>query len=359
MRSLPAALWKTEFEFAYVVSVTELTGGDLLVSDERDRRIVRVSDRGRSLTEASRRGDGPGEFRQPGLFLSVSADSVLLADQGARRWVVFGASRRASTIGPADVSTRLVPTMRVIGSDTLGFVYAVADPSLILPATEDVSHRLPLVRVHRRTGAVDTVTFLRWDAPGHRAPSVAPAAAAGGRGREFVLSVRALDQVAVAPDGWIVVVRISPYRIDWCGPKRASCSTGAPIEPAARPWSDKDKKSWLQRRNEIGAWPPTTDPAMVVGWPKFLPAVVQPDGQAFRSAALITPSRGVAVRRVPRADDTNVTYDVFARDGSLVGRVGLPFQSELVGFGRDGLVYVVTTDDQGLQSVSAHRWPIG
>jgi hypothetical protein len=64
----------------------------------------------------------------------------------------------------------------------------------------------------------------------------------------------------------------------------------------------------------------------------------------------------VVLLRQPHSRAPEVRYDVIDRQCELVGRIVLDDGQRVLGFGQ-GTVYIVTTDDDGLEWLSRHRWP--
>lgn len=86
-------------------------------------------------------------------------------------------------------------------------------------------------------------------------------------------------------------------------------------------------------------------------WPAVLPPFL-----VDRIGALADPAGRVVIRRTPDATRPGTFYDVVDRADALVGRVALDEDEHLVGLGRRS-VYVVETDEDGLQWLRRHPWP--
>jgi hypothetical protein len=84
-------------------------------------------------------------------------------------------------------------------------------------------------------------------------------------------------------------------------------------------------------------------------WPDVKPAFTA-------SAATATPNGQLWVLRTRAAKDRIPTYDVFDAAGRVVGRVALPVDTRLVGFG-NGTVYLVRSDEDDLQYLQRYRFP--
>ncbi|HEX6746508.1 MAG TPA: hypothetical protein VF092_04375 [Longimicrobium sp.] len=109
VRSL-ARLTLTENDTAYLGRPAALAvdpgDGSLYVTDAFLGRVLRFSADGRLLRGYGRRGDGPGELRDPGA-VEVAGDEIVVADVGAHRLTRFGRDDGAFR---ASVRFRGVPT---------------------------------------------------------------------------------------------------------------------------------------------------------------------------------------------------------------------------------------------------------
>lgn len=92
---------------------------------------------------------------------------------------------------------------------------------------------------------------------------------------------------------------------------------------------------------DVAQLPPLTD------WPEYVPPFLA-------SAALARPNGEVWVLRTRKPGDKIPTYDVFDASGRVIGRVALPADTRLIGFG-NGTVYLVRTDADDLQYLQRYR----
>ena len=68
-----------------------------------------------------------------------------------------------------------------------------------------------------------------------------------------------------------------------------------------------------------------------------------------------TPAGEIWIARNRSAADPIPTYDVFSAAGKLTGKVVLPKQTRVVGFGAGGTVYTIRVDDDDLQYLQRFR----
>jgi len=64
----------------------------------------------------------------------------------------------------------------------------------------------------------------------------------------------------------------------------------------------------------------------------------------------------IAVRRMPTASAPETRYDLVDRRGALDGQLALKQNERVLGFGGRS-VYVVATDDDGVERLRRHPWP--
>jgi len=87
-------------------------------------------------------------------------------------------------------------------------------------------------------------------------------------------------------------------------------------------------------------------------WPEVLP----PFDTSPTSPLLTAPDGVLLVRRLPTAEQPETRYDIVDRRGALLGQLVLASNQHILGFGAQ-TVYVITTDDDGIQRLTRHPWP--
>jgi hypothetical protein len=114
------------------------------------------------------------------------------------------------------------------------------------------------------------------------------------------------------------------------------------------PVTDREKRAVLARQAaERGVAP--AEPEAIRDWPATLPP--------FLTSAVLPGHDGrVWIRRTPRAGDSRTFYDIVSREGTLVARLALGANEHVAGFGR-AAVYVITTDEDGIQRLSRRPMP--
>ena len=85
-------------EFTRVSAVRELDDGRVLIVDEADKRVAVGDWKTGTVRQIGRVGSGPGEYQLPQRLLALSADSTLLTDVMAGRWLLFAGDSIVETI---------------------------------------------------------------------------------------------------------------------------------------------------------------------------------------------------------------------------------------------------------------------
>ena len=145
------------------------------------------------------------------------------------------------------------------------------------------------------------------------------------------------EQAVLYPDGWLVVARLAPYRIDWLSPN-GQWVRGPPLPYERFRVSEAEKRAAMRRR--FGERADATPTSAFKEWPPELPA--------FLDNALLPLHGGyLAVRRTPVVGRPGISYDVVDRRGALVAFVRLPENERIVGFGRVSTYVARVADDGG------------
>ncbi|MES2305669.1 MAG: hypothetical protein V4558_09180 [Gemmatimonadota bacterium] len=342
----------TEFPlpFSSVRSVTALPDGRLVLTDPRDKEIQLLDWSRGTAVSLARSGAGPREFRDPGSGYRARGGGLLVYDQRQQRFLPITSSGSVLDIIPLPLKPggftinpeepdQFVP-------DSLGNLYTMG--SLGHPRTGRDS--LPLLRVDRHGVVTDTIAYLLQQ----EFRSVAgpdPRMSLG-----LLVGFSPQDAWAVAPDGWVAVVRAEPYRVDWFSPTSARIR-GQVIPYAALPVTNADHDA--ARAQLRAAAPPrvtTNGESRNLAMPVIEPPLrdVRPP---FPPQRLAPDPRGrIWVGRSAAADATERTYDVLDRRGVVVDRVAFPAATRLVGFDARSL-YTVRKDDDDLLHLQRFKLP--
>jgi len=349
---LPSAVLAEEF--SGIISVRELADGRLLVADTRETRVVVVDFVTGRIELVGRTGDGPGEYRRVAPLRPLGGDSSLMISTLDRRWFIFDGPRITGTF-PADhamvVAGSAGPVMITsamltlpLQADARGSVLGFVGPSRMTVEARAPSPRdsLAVILISRLSGRIDTIAFVQ-QRPTRSTMLPAQRDIAGGM-RYSNPPWAVGEQVVLMPDGWVAVVRLGPYRVDWRDlDGRWMRGTALPVQPIAV--TARDREAWLAQL-------PATDPRPLDDdWPRTMPPV----GHDGRFTALADLAGRVIVHRSASASDTTRRYDVVDRTGRIIRQVTMPRSHRLIGFGR-GTAYVMVADEDGLQRIQRHPW---
>lgn len=334
--------------FSHLVGLRELADGRLIVADRIEAEVRLIDLRTGSSRVLGRQGSGPGEYTRPFALYPGRGDTTLVLDLSGRRLLRVGPDGRFS-----DAVTRL-PTVRggfkpPQGVDTEGRVYLDLE-GILVTATMAAAER-GAAPIYRWTpgGQVDSIGELRFP----------PVRTGGGDLSGPVPPYQPRDAWAVDQAGRVVIVRQSPYRVEWILPNRPTPIIGPSIPTEAVRVGRAEQEVYLdQLMRESGftvmrdgqggvVRPPRPNPADLA-WPQTMPT--------FEGPAWITPSGEAWVRRHRPAAAAEVRYDLFDGAGRLVHQVELPAGRRLVGLGT-GTVYTVREDEDGLQWLERYQFP--
>ena len=333
-------------EFSDIVSVRELADGRVLVADPREKRIVVADLTGNSVQSIGRVGDGPEEFHTPGRLWALTGDSTIMKDGGGYPYItVFTGARIAGRISTESPASLAVSRGSLRGADLDGRLIASVYPRRT-PGEPPTQGWYSLIRFDRRANRTDTVTRVASGTAVSGTASGGPAGAPTGVPK-YVVSLPTGDAGELFPDGTIAIVRMFPYRVEWCSPD-LKCTEGPPLRASDPRMTDREKRAWMGYVRITGNWPPTDDIERTTGWPGLVPPT---GGQAFPE-----PAGRLVIERFPVADGPPLRYDIVDRSGRLAAQLLLPLNERIAGFGPRS-VYIVATDSVGLQRLRRHPWP--
>jgi hypothetical protein len=325
-------------EFSDLSWARELKDGRVIVTDRRDSRIAVADLRTGRVEPISRKGQGPGEYARGLPVWSIGGDSSVMID-APQRWLLFDGARVVATLSPvAPMVAATKPTAR--GTDTLGHVFTAGT---IAGQDGPMGDSIALLRVSRATGQVDTLTRLK---------AVVARQTSERDEKGFVSftvpTVRTAEEALPFPDGWVAVIRLDPYRVDWRSPGgRWTLGAALPV-PVVR-MDDREKRAYVERiANATGQV--VKPPESITDWPATVPPYQSP------SPLFASPDGRAIIPRLPSADHPETRYDVVSRLGVLESQLTMPPNERIVGIGAKS-VYVAVTDNDGIQRLRRHPWP--
>ena len=349
--TLPPHDAKLQTAFTVITSVRELSDGRLLVTDPQDLQLVVADFRSNDTRQISRRGQGPGEYGMAAPLHRIGGDSSLMADFMGRRILLLDGDKIVGTVPPDNPIIRTTQGF-IRFADRFGHVTSVKSPEP--PNGESKStirDSSTVIRLHRTTNKVDTITRIL-DRPAIRTITRNP------KGEITSSSFRALrlsvgEQYIMHPDGWIAVVRINPFRVDWRSPE-GRWTFGTPLPVPVIRMTEKEKAASRARTAAGRAANPSSTPLPPQlqipddEWPEVMPPYLQGE-------LTFSPDGDVIFRRQPSADHPGVAYYVVDRRGRLLGIIDMKDNERIIGAGARAL-YVVETDADDLKYIRRHPW---
>lgn len=329
------------YEFTRVSSVRALSDARLLIVDSRERTLVVEDAASGAVEPLGRTGRGPLEYERPTRLIALPADSTLLLDPGARRWLLLVGPRIVGTLTPSDSVVERTGTA-VFGADRFGHVISTALIDREVVEGDRQRDRVAVRRTHRRTAATDTLLVIT----GNESHVQVETISGGVRRSILELALSVPEQVLAFPDGWLAITRQRPYRVEW-----RSASGDSIIGPAL-PWTNPRVtpaeielfRQSLEHQTGRSIPAPLTGMAFVDEVPPFPAGALHalPNGQLLIARSRWSGSRGTE-------------YDVVDRRGRLTGHLRLPLNVRIVGVSQQH-VFTVALDDDGIERVRRHRW---
>jgi hypothetical protein len=346
--SAPQAL---TFEFTRLINVRELANGSLLVADGGDNVLYHATFGG-AVQPVSRRGHGPLEYERVLQLKQLAGDSTLLVDLFNGRFLFFVGAAPVATVIPQP--PRLVSLDWVAaGADTLRhFLYErVAERPRVTQYDVRPTDSGSVVMFDRRSTTFDTVARLRPSPVRIRQTFNDSGRRVGGFTESLESDARGEDAFLM-PDGWLALVRLEPFRIDWRRPD-GSWVKGSALPVASEVTDAADKRAYETRMSQARA------DAKKIGFPA--PVAIPPTVGAPRhpwsgDTPAAAPDGRLLVPRTSRAAVPFARWLVVNRAGGLDGEIALPRGAQVVGAGRRQL-YVKVKDDDDVERLYRYPWP--
>ncbi len=357
--------------FTDVTSIRELRDGRVIVSDLRDRVVQRIDFTTQTASKIGREGAGPAEYALPTRLFAANGDSTLLVDPMNRRMLYIDTHAQARSVLAPEFSDGKRVNDLPFAVDKEGALYFYNTRS----ADGGRTH-LDAVIFRMVNGAAhsDTVAVLAVVKGEMSGSSSMP----GGLIRLFTnLPMAPLDVAAVAPDGRLAVVRHTDYHVEWIA-RNGVLTKGPPQPYTPIQLSDAEKSAFLKtliRPGSIIVFGPNggaKDASAPSGGsskkvppiPADIRALLDDKGMTWPStvppfsanAASVARDGTLWVLRARAYDDSIPTYDLFGARGQLTGRIALPKNTKLIGFG-NGTVYLSRKDDDDLAYLQRYRIP--
>ncbi|HEY5544506.1 MAG TPA: hypothetical protein VIK50_00485 [Gemmatimonadaceae bacterium] len=329
--SLPPASAGLSAEFSDLTAMRELGDGRVLLYDRKEVRLVVAEFGTGSLRDIGRTGQGPGEFQSIAALLPLGGDSTLAADF-VRRWLILAGDSIVATL-PSDTPAIGAVSLWPLGADRQGRVLSQG----FRRGGGSIDSTYVLL-VERATGLSDTIARLGGGV--RRAPISSvndPGLGRGVRISRIPLNVR--EAPLLLPDGWTAVVRLAPYRVDWRSPD-GRWTSGAPIPVRPIRMNESERKFYSDRNS----WSRNA-----TDWPELLPPFDTP------TSLFATPDGWLVVKRLSSVGAPETRYDLIDKTGVRRSQLVLRPNEHVLGFGVAS-VYVVETDDDGIQRLRRHPY---
>ena len=332
--------------FSSIYSVRELRDGRVLISDaSSDNRLVVADLKTGGVRLVGNIGAGPGEYRQAGRLFELAGDSTLFIDspQRGRWWLLLHHDSIVKNLPPD------LPALRTVGgsptgADARGRVLGVRQAGSEKLSNELIRERLVAVLGDRNSARADTLASLRG--------SEFHITQTGTRERPFwvqrQLTGSASEQALLYSDGWIAIVHVDPYWVEWITPSGASVR--GPEVPWQSPRADGRERAAALERHKRRYGDRNLAQLADDPWSDRL-APIRAGG-----ALVATPEGQLLVMRAQWSQAMDTDYDVFDRTGRRIATLALPDSERIVGFGRRS-AYVSVRDGDGFHYLRRHPWP--
>ena len=352
----PLAAPNAEFEepLSGPLRIIELRDGRLLVHDTKEKRLAVVNFATNTLTDVSREGSGPTEFRSAMTLARAPGDSVWLYDLVAQRVLVIGPDGRpvrtelfANSGDPMAMMSRPMVRDHDAAGRTYGELRAVAfsagqisfsDSVLIVRSVGARSDTLAMMPNYIRAPTFDGQSIKM------RVPGFPP-----------------MDAWGVFPDGRVMIVRGDRYVPEIYlanGTPRTVPALPFPrvsVTAADRAWlMDETKKAMeegmnLGRALSGGAQMPRFDLLEPEQWQTTKPPLAG-------TVILVDSELRAWVPVLRRPNDRGDRFELLDAEGKYLDSVVLPKDVTLIGFGR-GVVYTQKKDEDELLWLQRHTLP--
>lgn len=324
--------------FSQVRGFRELSDGRLLITDQREDKIVLLDLARQTATRVGRRGPGPGEHQIATDLYPTGSDTTLLMDVGRAPDVLT----IITPDGTIDGSVRLPAGARrsyLWGADGTGTLY-FSVPTIITDPSQRLADSGSVMRVDLKRNEASIAFRTRRTPRDPRAPN------------PYNPGV----QWTIAPDGRIAVVDFEPYQVTWIAPDgRRTVGPEIPYERIAVTQRDRDEFRDLARRiSGLGSGGVSTTGGAAAAPPQ--PAFPSHKPPFFgNDAARVAPNGELWVRRAQAAGELAPVHDIIDATGRLIATVTLPPNTKLLELGRHG-IYLARYDEDDLIHIERYRY---
>lgn len=377
--------------FGNIFNAREIANGRVLVNDGIRRQLSVLDNKlaNRTVLLDSIAEGAQGYGARPVPLVPHLADSTFMPDQASRTLLVIDPAGKIARVASVPKSGDFLQlTAGTAGVDWQGnLIYRAVFP--VGPATivNGVAVRppppdtAPIVRARFETRTVDTVGAIRIEA-GLPVTSIVDSA---GRRRSKVVRIPLLtiDEFSVLADGSVAMVRGHDYHVDIIQPDGKKIS-GPKLPFDFRRLTDAEKQAIVDSAKaaesvieaKIAALPPRpvgrgiapvtslvplppdavnpnrplTEIAPISALPDYYPPIrlgaTKPDADGNLWILPTTSARSL---------NGELVYDVVSNRGTMIERVRLPVGRSIAGFGRGGVIYLMSKGSDGLWTLERTR----
>jgi hypothetical protein len=371
LRSVVAASAKTPETLGTIRGIRHLPDGRVLVNDPVRRRLLLfdasmttytvVIDSTPGKQNSYGRGGAPfiGYLGDSSIFADMTSQSLLILDEKGK------IARVTAPPKPQDVYLLSNGSAGVDAQGRLLYRSNIRPPiPTSAPAPGAVQppyvppDSAPIVRADWDTGQVDTIAKFKV-ATGSRSQMLT--ASDGSRTYKMVVNPLSwMDDWAINSEGKIAIVRGQDYHIDWIGTDgKRSASPKMPYD--WRKLTDEDKTAIVdstRRMNDsmvvaqgggmrmMSSGPNGTTTTIIPIKYEYVPINEMPDYYPPLRFGAVQADRDGNIWILPytsaQGKGKGLVYDVVNSKGDLVQRVELPENRSIVGFGRGGIIYMMS-----------------
>jgi hypothetical protein len=314
-----------DYELGRVAAIVEGPAGGIYLWDESLSELRLYDSTGTLVRRLGRKGQGPGEYTDAAGIAAVNAGDVALWDPQTARFTVFAPDGTVRTSWRWQSSLIFAP--HALYTDTAGNIHV---PTLLPPpkgSTDMDAARFAAVRVRPDGGVIDTIVM-----PAEK-PVPMLRAQRGGTSTGEVLPFA--EQSVAAPTPWGTIATTLPGRYAIDIPLAGSRILRVERDIEQLPVQDAERRD---RAEEITRDMRKVDPSWRWSGPEiphtkpFIRAIIFAADDRLWVQRSMPAERRESSDTTPGAPDEWIeptTYDIFERDGHLLGEVTLPASTKL------------------------------
>jgi hypothetical protein len=313
--------------------------GNIYATDWDAKQIKKFGPDGKHLLTFGRKGQGPGEFQNPGVVRFLKDGTLYLSENFGNKIIFFdenGVYLRQSSL-PADIfDIWITPAGTYLGTEQVAPQHVGEGPVENAIKIYDGSFK-PILELHRES-------FVFPDR------SLGPAQGYAQITNEFL--ARPTAMAVMGPDGCLFFGRSDVYAIDVIAPEGRKIRTIS-RDTAALPYKAPDRDFLLKEEEE--QMKSLTGSETLVK--EFLGLIRFPETKPFIRTLVPMDDGGLAVV-VDHEGYAAAWLDLFTRDGAFLGRVRAAIPPLNLMF-RNGKAYALHKDEDGFLSIKRYGYDMG